>query len=232
MNSIPRLAISLLALSLAGCGGASSPTSSVPPALPPIGRPQADQSVVHGRAVYAVSSEQQSTAMKLFHHFVFANAYAASGTATVSYTNAASTAFSLDVSGFAPTGFSGHVLSLGKVSVASLSDNNLKVCGSSSSKKCNQAVIRVYTLGTVEGFVNTADNYGVPVYAGTLNPASPVGLGSAGSVQVQTHSVGSSKNVMNLADFPTPSYNVSSDFSNAGAGSYFMSFVVEYALLP
>jgi hypothetical protein len=92
-------------------------------------------------------------------------------------------------------------------------------------------LIRVYTTGNVAGFVNIDDQYGAPVYAGTLTPTTAVGLNAAGAVNTATDTIPSSTHVLNLAAaFPSANYNVTSDFSNAGAGSYSMSFVMEYAL--
>lgn len=223
----------LLALSLlSGCGSNSSsdggsPGGSSPSA--PINTPLDDGGIVRGRAEYQVYASNDYAILRFFKDLL-PKAYAATGATTVTYTNAASVSFTINVSNFAATGFTGDTLNLGSVALSTIDDNSLKVCGAGSNQKCTQAVIRVYTTGSVSGFVNTADAYGAPVHAGSLNPGSAVGLNTAGAVQVQVVSIAANKNRLKIADFPTPTYNVTSDFSNAGAGNYNMNFVVEYVL--
>jgi hypothetical protein len=216
---------------LSGCGGA--PQMAAAPSVPvDIGPgPKDDGYVVRGVALYTISNEQQTALMKLFN-LAMPTAYAATGSTTVTYVNAASVNFSINVSNFAAGSFTGNTLSLGHVDLGSIDDNNLKVCGAGGNSKCSSAVIRVYTTGSIAGFVNTADGYGAPVYAGSLNPSTAVGLTSANSVQVQTYTIPSSDHRITTSDFASTQYAVSSDFANAGAGSYSMTFVVEYALAP
>ena len=219
----------MVTILLSACGSQVAGTLVNPPTnLAPIEVPTAE-GVVHGRAIYTVSSDQPTAMMKLFQKVFMTNAYAATGSTTVTYNNSGSTTFTINVGSFTPGGFTGTTLSLGSVGVATISDNNLKVCGTGNTK-CVTAVIRAYTTGTIAGFVNTAESYGAPVYTGTLNPTSPVGLLAAGSVQVQTISIANNKHTISLSDFPAPTYTVNSDFSNAGAGSYTMTYVLEYAL--
>jgi len=222
-----------LIATLPGCGKALPTDFKLRTALPlpPIDITGADGSVIHGRGIYTLQSEQQTAMLKLFNQ-IFPLAYATSGSTSVTYTNAVSTDFTIDVSSFVPGSFTGTTLSLGSVGLGSLSDNNLNVCGNTHSTKCTQASIRVYTTGTLAGFVNTGDSFGAPVYTGTLNPTSVVGLNSAGSVQVQTLTIPTTKHKLKLSDFPNPTYSVTSDFTDAGSGSYQMVYVVEYALLP
>ncbi len=228
----PQVNSDTLAPSTITPGSDQTSTSTIP--LGPIEVvAEDDNSVVHGRAEFTITNEQATAQMRAFRSLAnlllpSANA-ASSGSTTVTYTNAASTHFAINTSSFAPGTFTGDVLSLGTVALTSLSDNNLKVCGSGSTK-CTQAIIRVYTTGSVAGFVNTVDLYGAPVFAGSLNPNLEVGLQAAGSVQVQTFTIPASRNTLRLSDFASPNYSVTSDFSNAGAGSYSMNFVVEYAL--
>lgn len=219
----------LMSLSLMACG--NNPEFNLN--LPPVGVVEEDGAVVHGRAIMEVSSEQQSSLAKILQNLWIAKAYAATGSTTVTYTNAAAVNFTINVASLTPGAFSGTTLSLGSVGLSTLRDNNLRECGTSGHEKCHNAAIRVYTTGgSTAGFVHASDGYGVPVYTGTLNPTSAVGLNAAGSVQVQTLSIPNNKNVVNLTDFPSPTYSVSADFSNAGAGNYSMTYVVEYVLLP
>lgn len=224
-------AITLAVLALTGCGSTDIRTVlNNPIDLEPVGVPSADGGVVHGRAIYTVTNVQQTAMIKLFHQLIMPYSYAATGSTTVTYTNAASTNFTINVGSFTAGGFTGEVLSLGSVSLATINDNNLKVCGVGGNTKCTSAVIRVYTTGSIAGFVNTDDAYGAPVFTGTLNPNTALGLNAAGSVPVQTLSIPANKNKVRLSDFPSPTYAVTSDFSNAGAGSYSMTYVVEYVL--
>lgn len=229
--------IALLSLVLlSACGGSPSTVTQAPQPLPPIEVPGPDNVVVHGRAVVTISNEQETAMMNLWNRFIMPRAYAASsGSSVVTYTNAASTNFTINVTGLAPTftpTFTGNTLNLGSVALATLSDNNLKVCNPGGNTKCTQAIIRVYTTGSTAGFIQTTDLYGAPVFTGTLNPASAVGLNAAGSVQVQLFTIIASDHKIGIVDFPSPTYAVTSDFSNAGAGNYSMTYVVEYALAP
>jgi hypothetical protein len=220
---------------LSACGGSPNVVSEVPQPLPPIEIPGPDNVVVHGRAVVVISNEQETAFMNLFNRFIVPRAYASTGSTTVTYTNAASTNFTISVAGLAPTfspTFTGDTLNLGSVVLSGLNDNNLKVCNPGGNTKCTQAIIRVYTTGSTAGFVHTTDLYGAPVYTGTLNPSTAVGLNAGGSVQTQLFAIGSTVHKVVLADFPSPTYAVTSDFSNAGAGPYSMTYVVEYALAP
>lgn len=211
-----------LSLGLAAC----SPGFKSIELLPPVGEVLPDHSIIRGRALFVVSSDQyRFTWLDLFLPHV----YAATGSTNVAYVNAAAVNFSINNTNFVAGAFTGETLSLGSVSLASLSDNNLKICGVGGNQKCTSAIIRVYTTGSVAGFVHT-DGYGAPVFAGLLNPNSPVGLNTAGSVQVQTYTIPANKNKVKLSDFPSPTYSVTSDFSNAGSGNYSMVFVVEYVL--
>src|SRR5579884_3310313 len=155
------LAIMLACLS--GCGG--SPSSESPVPAPPVDVPQPDNSIVHGQAFITITNDQLSAMNKLMNWFM-PRAYASTGSTSVTYVNSPNTTFTIDVSGLAPTftpTFTGNTLNLGQVVVSSLKDNNLKVCNPGGNTKCTQAIIRVYTTGTISGFVNTADSYGAPV---------------------------------------------------------------------
>jgi len=196
---------------LSACGGVAT-----------VGKIGSDETVVHGRAYVHVSNGSSNSGVH----------QRSSASTTVTYTNAPSTTFTINAASLVPGSFTGTTLSLGSVTVSSLQDNNLKVCNPGGNTKCTQGIIRVYTTGTVAGFVNTVDLYGAPVYTGTLNPTTQVGLNSVGAVQVELTTIASSTHALNLSAFPSPTYSVNSDFSNAGAGNYSMVYVVEYALAP
>ncbi len=232
MKNFLNVVMGVFALALVGCGG-YVPTAGSP--LPPVGVPGEDGAVIHGRAEVSVESVQEYAVIKMLREMLFPQTkWAATGATVVTYTNVASTNFTIDVANLGGVGatFSGDTLNLGYVSLSGLNDNNLKVCNPGGNTKCTQAVIRVYTTGATAGFVHQTDGYGLPVYAGTLNPSSQVGLNAGGSVQVQTYTIPAGKNRIRLTEFPSPSYTVTSDFANAGVGTYGMTLVVEYVLFP
>lgn len=126
-------------------------------------------------------------------------------------------------------------LTFGSLVLSLLEDNNLRNCGTSAKEHCGHAIIRVYTTGTIgDGFYNAIDGYGAPITA--TPPGSkdlPVGLGAANAAVVQSLVIPKNKNVLRLSDFsPAPEFEIKSDFTNAGAGTYSTTIVVEYGLLP
>lgn len=196
--------------------------------------PQPDNSVVRGIAVYTITSDQPDSITRFFRNLLNFNAYASTGSTTVTYNNAPSVTFTLNVASFSAGSITNSVLSLGSIAVSALNDNNLKVCNPGGNTKCTQALFRVYNTGTVAGFVNTSDSpqYGAPVYTSGQNPTTALVLNSPG-VQVDSLTgIPTNKHTVKLSDFPSPTYTVTSDFSNAGSGSYSMTYVFEYALAP
>jgi len=205
-----------LALALAACAPKHDDQSPVDNPSP-VKTETPDESVVRGSATVTVTSNDISAM--------------ANGSATVTYANAPSVNFKIDASALVAGAMTGNTLSLGKVAVSDLSDNALNICGTNGKTKCTKAIIRLYTTGTIAGFVNTSDStsYGVPVFASGLNPTTALTLGSPG-VTTQQVTIANNTHVLKLADFTSPSYDITSDFSNAGAGQYSMTLVVEYAL--
>lgn len=225
MNKALALSVWLM---LVGCGqGSESPIAAVSPGgetqAPPV---QVDGSVVRGTAVVEVSSAPALALASVDS--------AATGSAKVTYTNARNVEFQIDASALVPGGMNGETLSLGHVTVTQLKDNDLKVCGAQQNQKCTTAEIRVYTTGAVPGFVNISEipNYGVPLFASGLNATTAVTLGSPGVAVQRVSNMPANKRVVRLSDFANPTYDVTSDFAEAGAGNYEMTFVVEYALKP
>lgn len=224
MRLVRSMLVGCVAAMNAACGSNPPPVGPVPP----VG-PQSDGSVVRAVAVVHVSRDAPTFARHVWD-LIIPPVCAATGSTVVTYNNAGVTSFALDTTAFTPGSFTGTTLSIGNVALSALDDNTLKVCGVGGNQKCLQAIIRVYTTGATAGFVHDVDGYGAPVYAGNLNPSTEVGLNTAGSVQVQVVSIAANKNRLRLSDLPSPTYPVSADFSNAGSGSYSMTFVVEYAL--
>lgn len=203
--------------------------------IPQLGPSLIDESIVRGIALVSVSSDQTSSIVKLFKEIFFLkSATASTGTTTVTYNNAPSVTFTLNTATLTGGAFTGNILSMGAVTVSALKDNNLKLCGGGGNQKCTTAILRVYTTGSVAGFVNTSDSpqYGVPVFVSGLNPATALVIGSPGVNVDQVTGIPSSKHTIQLSDFAPTTYNVTSDFSNAGSGTFQMTFVVEYALAP
>lgn len=151
----------------------------------------------------------------------------------VTVVNAVDAEMTVDTKDFAVPVITTDVLSFGKLAVSQLKDNNLKVCGSNGKTKCAKAFIRIYTTGVAgEGLYNSTDGYGAPIMAG-LSAASlgTVGLGPESAAIVQMIPIPNNKNVLRLSDFSTtPIYEVLSDFTNAGAGTYGATLVMEYGL--
>jgi hypothetical protein len=58
-----------------------------------------------------------------------------------------------------------------------------------------------------------------------------VGLGAANAAVVQKISIAANKHVLHLSDFPSSQYQMRTDFTEAGAGSYSTTLVIEYGLL-
>jgi hypothetical protein len=136
----------------------------------------------------------------------------------------------VDKSSFQTPTISNAVLDFGFLQLSQLLDNDLKVCGATGKEKCQTAFIRMYTTGTPSaGLYNTVDQYGAPIQAGQTT-LSTVGLNSSGALYLQTLTLPNSKNVLRLTDFPNPKYNVKVDFTDAGAGTYATTLVLEYGL--
>ena len=193
-----------------------------------------DDIVPRGLVFINLTSDQELAIYKYLRDLLMPKAYAASDVSSnVVYSNAASVTFTVNTANLIAGGFTGTTLSLGSFTITALSDNNLDLCGN-GHQKCTTALLDVYTMGSQAGFINTSDPnpYGVPVYTSSENPGVQAPLNSPG-VDIETVSgMPTNKHKVNLSDFPTVLFNVSSDFSNAGSGSYQMTFVVEYALAP
>lgn len=148
----------------------------------------------------------------------------------VSYVYVANATMTVNTSGIVAA-LSGDTLDLGEATITNLRDNNLKVCGVHEDTKCTTALILIYTSGTAAaGMYNSTDGYGVPIVAG-LSTLATVGLARANAAVVQTQAIPGNKNQFRDSDFSTtPTYQIESDFSNAGAGSYSTTLVIEYGL--
>jgi len=182
-----------------------------------------DQYVVKARAEFQLTT---NTAARGFRG-------ATSQTQPVTVTMAPSTSMTLDNTSFTAPTITNGVMDFGSLKVSALSDNNLKVCGAGGTTACGTALIRLFTQGVSgAGIFNAADNLGAPLTASLTTPLS-VGLLVANAAVMQTFTIPATKKVVRLADFsPAPNYNMKADFTNAGAGTYTTTIVVEYALAP
>lgn len=220
----------ILLLTLVSCGKGGSGSSSEP--LDPVATPREDGYIPVAMATMTISSDNGSVAGMMRSFSPIQSAYAA--TTNVNYVLAENVTFTINTSGISPI-LTGDTLDIGTIAVTSLDTNKLRICGANGNQKCGQAVIRIYTQALiawpgVDGFVNTSDGYGVPVSAGKTVANLPVGLTAVNSANVQTYTIPGNDNRLTIQDFPTPTYKIASDFSNAGAGSYSMTLVIELAL--
>lgn len=151
----------------------------------------------------------------------------------VSVVNAASSTMAVDSSKFKAPTITSSLLNFGTLSITALSDNDLNVCGAAKNTKCGNALLRMYTTGVAgAGLYNAIGAYGAPMTS-TLTTPLTVGLNVAGAAVMQTLVIPAGKNVVALADFATkPLYTINFNFSNAGAGNYSTTVVLEYALAP
>ena len=221
-------AMSVFALSMSGCGGSGSAGDSSGNVSQPGQSGQSGQGselpfVLKSRSVFAVTMPNSS----------LLSIMSTSTAVPISVVNAPNSSMTVDVSGFRAPSITNAVLNFGSIRITGLDDNNLTVCGTNGQAACTQAVIRIYTTGTAgPGIYNAAGGYGMPITAkqGSL-AALVVGLTSAAAAEMQTVTIGANKHAVVTADLtPSPSYSISSDFTNAGAGSYFTTLVVEYGL--
>ncbi len=215
-----------------GTTGCGLDPSQLNKQLPDVGDSSgADGVVIKGRTVYQLSTGSQPLALS---RLLISSAIAASALEPISTVLAASTSFAINTSLFtvpsSPVPF--EVNDFGFLQIADLKDNKLDACG---GKKCGTAMIRIYTTGTAgSGLWNASGEYGAPITAGQAGNAagSTVGLNASGAAVVHQITIPKNKHVLKLSDFTNPKYGVQVDFTNAGAGTYTTTLVVEYALAP
>jgi hypothetical protein len=130
---------------------------------------------------------------------------------------------------------SNNVVDFGFLAISGLTDNNLRVCGN-GRQRCTSAQIRMYTTGVNgAGVWNEEDQWGAPITASLAGtePTGTVGLDVAGAAVLQSVAIPANMRILRLADFvPAPRYNVKADFTEAGAGTYTTTVVLEYVLVP
>lgn len=249
-----KLLICVLVL-LTGCGPGFRTQDPVP--NPPYVPPQPPEETVFfpvASATVSVSSYGDLAALakkknisiaSLFISTAFADVAQGSATVNVVYNNPSSTAFTVDTSSFGNSmTVTGNDLNMGSISLSGLNDNTLKVCTGvgAPGNKCNRLYIRVFTLGTatggitgIAGFINTADSYGLDVYASTVPTAigfnaSATAASVTNAATVYTYTIPGNKNRIKLTDISPSAIPIKADLSNAGSGNYEMNLVIQYAL--
>lgn len=190
------------------------------PILTPIGTVNADGSVIKSRST-----------MSLDLGTTFAQQAQDIGILIV---NTAYTTVTIDNSHMIMPSAIKTVLSLGQIRLTELSDNNLAVCGKNGTTKCGHAVIRIYTLQTSNstgpGMYNISAASSATISAGRIHMAA-VGLNPSGATIIQSIRIPSNTHLLTLKDFQNPHYNIQVDFSNAVAGTYSATLIVEYMLM-
>lgn len=228
------LCMILTALLLNGCGKEVEITNLLSSKLPPIGTPSLDGVIVRSRAFIPVDSSSASAFQK-FMGLITPLAYALSGNQPISVSNSPSSSMTLSNAQWNVPVISNTVIDFGNLAVTDLLDNDTKQCGANGNKKCGIALIRMYTTGAGgAGVWNSVDSYGAPIIAHHAGAAQgTVGLDAAGAVTLQSYNIPNNQHAVHETDFaPSPIYNVKADFTNAGAGTYSTTLVVEYALAP
>ncbi len=191
--------------------------------------------VVRSRAVFVLTSDGSNIEVNALDSSLESRLVSRNQTSSipVTVTNGPSTSMTLDTSLFiVPTTITTANLNFGSLKISNLSDNDLKHCGANKNQKCNTALIRMYTAGVAgAGLYNSEDSYGLPITAGQSTKAV-VGLGPENAVILQSFTIPGEVHNVKLSNFTNPRYGVSIDFTNAGAGIYSTTIVVEYALAP
>jgi len=138
--------------------------------------------------------------------------------------------FTVSSTGFLAPTITNGVVSYGTLNVTALRDNSLRICGTGRNQRCTTGIVRIYSTGTTgPGLWSEVEGYGLPITSGT----STVGLGAANAAVAGTHTIAASRRVLTLSQFTTTgslAIPISVDFTDAAAGTYSTTLVVEYAL--
>jgi len=117
-------------------------------------------------------------------------------------------------------------LALGALVIDAIRINKLKVCGVGEDTKCTNALIRIYSTGAHEGFINTTDGYGVPFLA----DGNVIGLTDSASLSLDSYTIPANDRRLRNNDFTDLSYDLTIDMSNAGVGDYEADLTIELLL--
>lgn len=217
-------------LGVVGCGPGFEPIQyEVPPVAEPL-----DGFVVKARATYLLTTENGQTRAQRIQSWIPPKAHASNPTTIpITVINAPNAQMTVNSSGIVAPAITNDPLEFGSLTITRLRDNDLKVCGPNGKQKCGTAIIRLYTTGSPgAGLYNSGDSFGAPITAGIGPVRATVGLGPSNAAIVQTYTIPSNRNSIRETHFdPQPmTYNVSVDFTDAGAGAYATTLVVEYGL--
>jgi hypothetical protein len=229
--SIIMLAVTLM---LTGCGnGNLNPVASViPVSLAPVGTQDSNGIFIKSRAAITLYGDTPSLAAVMMKNLL-PSAYALTGAQGVTVVNSGSSTMTLDATAFLLPKISNAALNFGSLAVTNLFDNSLSVCGSKANQKCGNAVIQMYTTGQAgAGLWNSVEGYGVPVNAQLDSGSTVQTLNTdASKTIVQSYSIPTNVRTLRQSNFANAlKYNVTSDFTNAGSGSFTTTIVVEYGL--
>lgn len=155
----------------------------------------------------------------------------ASGTTVINSVISASVEFTLSGTNFiSPLVPGTGVTSYGYLRLTHLRDNDLEVCGLGGDEQCTTAAIRIYTTGPGPGFYNSEKAATLPI---TTTSSVNVGFGPENATQLASVDV-SADDVLNLVEMTGgPTFlkiPISINFTEAPAGSYTTTLVVEYVL--
>ena len=223
----------VLGFCLVGCGANDNSTSSIP--SNPGHVISESQIVVKSRATVDLSAGSATYTSGVSNsRLVLRDPTPGGGILPIGVVNSPSSVFGVDTTNWLSPKATTGTLDFGYMTVSTLSDNDLDRCGTSGTDHCGTALIRVYTTGEAGGgLYNSAGGYGAPLKAGPLNSSlENVGLNSNNAAIVNIISLGADQHVLNLSDFQNLDFQFQSDFSNAGAGTYKTTIIIEYALAP
>jgi hypothetical protein len=228
------IAILTITLMLTACGGAKldSVGSVIPANLTPVGEVDSNGIVIKSRAAFTISTDSPSLAKTLFRNLL-PSAYALTGSQGVTVVNSANSTMTLDATAFLLPAVTNAALNFGSLTVSNLQDNSLSVCGTSGKTKCGTALIQMYTSGQPgAGLWNAVEAYGVPITAKLDTTTTVQTLNtSASKVTVQSVSIAPNLKVLRNTNFANAlKYDVGSDFTDAGSGSFTTTIIVEYGL--
>lgn len=218
---------------LTGCGKSYDNTRSEDPSIQGPGSPGTphnpgtggteDDALVRGRWELLMTSDGDSVSFGLTD--------VSRGTAQQPMTGvvAADVSFSVSNANFVTPSADG-LASYGSLDVTALRDNALRICGAAGNQKCTQGEVRIYTTGVAGGGLwSDTEGYGLPITTG----ATAIGLGAANAAAAGQVAIAGNKRVLKLADFTSAGslqIPVAVDFTDAAAGSYSTTLVVEYVL--
>jgi hypothetical protein len=218
MKRISSVVLSVVCVLAAGCGAQNldSPNDNTHQDVPNL---SPDGGVVRGHWEVPVGTGDSALSSSM-----------AANSPTIPITGVVSpnVTFTLSTSSFStPTNIAG-VASYGTLKVTDLSDNNLRVCGSNGKSKCLAAAIRIYSTGGGAGLWNS-DEGGLPILTGSAT----VGYTQSAPTFLKAIAVASNMKVVKLSSFVSGStldIPISVDFTDAAAGTYSATLVVEYVL--